>query len=148
MPAKSRLAVFVRALAEMMPDATNAAMVLEEDAKEEATIRETVAEYFGGKIADDTDASDAMAEAVAVLEGKADPSANLKAGKLGALICGLVEERKRALITLHQIYARAKNLGGTPADPLPGDIRPIDVLVEVDEALIVARGWTQQRGVA
>lgn len=149
-PALSRLTGFVRAVAELLPDATNAVMVAEEDGDEAAAIRELVAEHFGGKVADIDDAEVAIVDALDVLEGKLAPdrAPHLKAGKLGAALIKLVEDHERALVTLHQIYARARNTGSTPSDRLPDDLRPVDVLIEVDAALITARLWSGQRGVA
>lgn len=170
-----RLEDFVRGQAAGMADALDALAVIIEDHEEAERIREVLAEHFGGKIADSFDVEAAIKDAVDVLEGGLEPGRadKLAEGKLGSLIVGLAREREldRAcleaerersreavkqsqalLVILHQIYAIAKGTGSTPTDPLPDNIKPVDVLVEVHDGIMRAgsRGWSAsgQRGVA
>lgn len=109
-------------------------------------VRRTIARELGGPIADADDVETAFAEARGELLGRPRrQGATIQeagTGTLGRLIVDLPEAADEAggrgheaLVALHRIYALVRGWGPLPNSPLPEQLSPADVLVEVQQAL-------------
>lgn len=119
---------------------------LEDDADDYNVIRGIVARELGGPIADPGCVERAFAEARDELRCRPrKPGATIHEagpGTLGRMIVDLpegpdvaAERGHEALVALHRIYALVRGWGPLPNSPLPEQLSPADVLVEVQQAL-------------